>query len=98
MKDIKSRNGKHDFRIPLLKCVDIPKIGINDLLVVHDFVRPAVSDLLAMVEHYNPVRNSHDNAHHMLDDEDRRPPYPDIPDEIDGFLALFRVEAGGELI
>jgi hypothetical protein len=98
MKDIETGNIQHVFITSLLKRVDIAKVGIDDPLVVHDFVWPAIRDLLAMVEHNDPIGDPHDNTHDVLDDEDRDATVPDVADEPYRLLALFGIEACREFI
>src|SRR5512145_3307414 len=83
---------------PSLKRVNVPKIGIDNPLAVHDFIRPAVSYLLAMVQDNDPVGDSHDHAHDMFDNEDRSAAVPDLPYEFNRLMALFWVETRREFI
>ena len=82
----------------LLKRVEITEIRIDDLLVIHYFIGPAIRDLLAVIEHHDTVGDPHDNTHDVLNDEYGSSLVPDLPYQLHGLVALLRVEPGSEFI
>ena len=59
----------------------------------------AVGDLLAVVEHHDPVRKVHDHAHVVLDQRDRGAALPvHVEDEAAHVLLLLQVHAGHGLV
>src|SRR6185369_4975726 len=49
-----------------------PEVGLDHLRIVADLLRRALGDLLAEVEHRDPVRDPHDHRHVVLDQEHRQ--------------------------
>src|SRR6266481_3308825 len=76
-----------------------PEIGFDDALIVADVARRTFGDLLAEAQDRDPVRNRHDQLHHVLDQDDRElaPPRQVEQELVDeGYLAV--AQAGGRLV
>src|SRR5271170_4621679 len=48
----------------------LPEIGLNDQRVAADLSRLSLGNLFAEIEHGDPVRDRHDELHHVLDQQD----------------------------
>src|SRR5664279_3485815 len=68
------------------------QIGLDHARVVRDFLRRALRDLLAVAHAEETLRDRHDDAHVVLDDEDRDAALVDLADDRDRLLDLGRVE------
>jgi hypothetical protein len=76
----------------------LSKIGLyNERIVLHFFGRP-FGDLYTMVKDDNPVRNTHDQTHVVLNDNDCLSEFPDRFDQVHYILRLRRIHSGGRLI
>ena len=88
------------------------QVGGNNLGVVLDFFRRALGDLLAEVQHHNPVGDVHHHPHVVLHQDDTAHAVPqhrrirvgdalafeDIDDKAGDVLFFFQVHAGHRLI
>src|SRR3569832_502180 len=68
------------------------QIGFDDGRVVRDAVWVALRDLLAVADAENAVGDRHDDAHVVLDDEDRDPAAMDLLHDLDRLLDLRRIQ------
>jgi hypothetical protein len=76
-----------------------PEIGIDDGLVGLDLLRRAVSDLVPIVKHGDAIRQPHDDANVMLDQDDSRAEAVSRGADIGGeFLLLAGGHAGHRLV
>src|ERR1700754_1835663 len=75
-----------------------PQIRGDDLRVVPHLGRRPFGDLLAELEHHDPVGDAHDQAHVVLDQQHRHPGVADLADQRQQILLLRRVEARGGLV
>ena len=83
----------------MLLLVADAEIGVDHRLVALDDVRDAVADLLAIVEHHDPIGNVHDHAHIVLDQADRGAEFVvHIEHEAAHVLLLLEVHAGHWLV
>src|SRR2546425_12801775 len=76
-----------------------PEVGVDDLLVAAHFIRRAVGELAAVVEHHHAVRDIHHHAHVMLDQHDGGAiVVVDVEDEAAHVLLFLEVHAGHGLV
>src|SRR5438876_9489206 len=59
----------------------LSEVGVDDPTVAHDLGGRALGDLLAVVEHDDPLGHAHDHGHHVLDHEQRHPLGVKIPEK-----------------
>ena len=77
----------------------LAQVGLDHPGVSADLVRGALGDLLAVVEHRDPVADAHDHPHVVLDEQDRDAQLPaDAGDEVGHLAGLDRVHAGRRLV
>ena len=76
-----------------------PEIGLDDFGVVLDLRRSPLGDLLAEIQHGDRLRDAHDHAHLVLDEQDGDSQLVAQPmDEVGHGLGLARIHAGGRLV
>ena len=74
------------------------EIGADHLRILHDLLRRAFRDLLAVIEHDHVFGNGHDRAHHMLDKDDGEPALRKLSDQCDRLIDLRGVEPGHHFV
>ena len=75
-----------------------PQIGPDDLRIADHFLRAALGNLLAVIQHDHAVGHGHDRAHHVLDDDDRQPARGELSEQRHGLIDLRRIESGHDLV
>src|SRR5262249_20321278 len=75
-----------------------PQVCVDDPRVLANLVRQALGDLLAELQHDDAVADAHDQAHVVLDEQDRDARVADAPDEFEQPVLLRGVEAGRWLV
>src|SRR5215510_13043826 len=76
----------------------LPEVCIDNALVAADLLGRPFSDLLAVIEHRNSLRDAHDHLHVVLDKEDGDALVDDLADQLHKRDLLLRREAGGGLV
>src|SRR5450830_1577178 len=84
--------------IPRISSIRHTEIRVDDLLVIGHLARRALGNLLAVVDADEAVRDGHDDAHDVLDDEDRDAVLMDLLHDRDRLLDFCRVQAGEVLV
>src|SRR5882757_5559033 len=75
-----------------------PQVRVDDLRILADLGRPALGDLLAELQHHEPVAYAHDQPHVVLDEQHGHPVVADAPDQLEERVLFRRVEAGRRLV
>src|SRR3989454_8551176 len=95
----KGRGGGKTWSVPDFPSVRHSKVGIDHLLVAAHFVRRAVGELAAVVEHHHAVGDVHHHAHVVLDQHDGGAiVVVDVEDEAAHVLLFLEVHAGHGLV
>src|SRR4051794_7151948 len=77
----------------------LPEVGLDDALVLAHFLRQPLGDLLAVVEHGDPLGHAHHDLHVVLDQKDRESALvAELLHERSELRRLLRVHAGGGLV
>ena len=76
----------------------LPQVGGDHLRVVPDLGRASLRDLLAELQHHDPVGDPHDQAHVVLDQQHGVAQVADLADQLVQLLLLRGVEAGRRLV
>lgn len=75
------------------------KIGFNNPLVRTDFLRRTGSDQRTVIQHLNPLTDTHDQRHVVFDEQDAHTEHiPDLPDGFHQLPRFGRVHAGSRLV
>src|SRR3712207_8249973 len=75
----------------------LAEVGLDDLRVLPHLGGLALGDLLAVVEHRDPLGDPHHDLHVVLDQQDREPALLADPlHEVGELRGLLRVHAGGD--
>ena len=74
------------------------EIGLDDRRIALDLRRCALGDLAAELDHVDVVADVQDEAHVVIDEEDRHAGVDDPPQSPTEFERLVGVEAGGGLV
>ena len=76
----------------------LAEIGLDDAPVAGDLGGRPLGELLAVVQHDEPVGERHDRLHHVLDDEQAHAGGVHAADERDDLVDLRRIEPGHDLV
>src|SRR5581483_7816223 len=71
----------------------VTQVGLDDPRIGPDLVRGALRDLVSHVQHHHPVRDVHDHAHVVLDQDDGGPPLLVHVQDVAGHVLLLLVVA-----
>ena len=74
------------------------EVGLDDPRVLLDLLGQAFGDHLAVVEHRDPVGETHDDLHVVLDQQDGDATVADLAHEVAQTVLLDRVHPGGRLV
>src|SRR5262245_49733644 len=83
----------------LILSMPVTEVSGDHLLISDDFIGPTISDLHAVVENDDSLRNTHDDLHDMLDEQNRNlEVLVDSLDEVDGFQGLRWIQARHDFV
>ena len=83
---------------PSVPLIRHPQVSGDDSRVVADLGGQALGDLLAELQHHDPVGHTHDQPHVVLDQQHRVAVVADLADEPHELVLLRRVEARRRLV